>query len=230
MFDFIMDYYKCYLCITHSIRTCVMCLIISNIVIFEEELIHPNHSLENGSPNFTYKCEDCDLEMHPQCLVLRLKANTRAIHLNQSEQCIICNKALLLFLSPNHHISAQAEGDRSVEGDGLAVAAKHRADGPRVGAECKAYMPSANQAGRGMEWVVPKRRAATLAVGPSKSGVGFEPVVAVEATQTTADGVEIKSKHKSHPPHPPVAHCRDILSRCDECGERHDGFFFSYQQ
>ncbi|KAG6392821.1 hypothetical protein SASPL_147048 [Salvia splendens] len=78
---------------------------------------------------------------------------------------------------------AQAEGDRSVEGDGLAVAAKHRADGPRVGAECKADMPSANQAGRGMERVVPKRRVATLAVGPSRSGVGFEPVVAVEATQ-----------------------------------------------
>ena len=43
-------------------------------------------------------------------------------------------------------------------------------------------------------------------------------------------GVEIKSKHKSHPPHPLVAHCRQILSLCDVCGERHDGFFFSYQQ
>ncbi|KAG6383112.1 hypothetical protein SASPL_157149 [Salvia splendens] len=82
-----------------------------------------------------------------------------------------------------HGGAAQAEGDRSVEGDGLAVAAKHMADGPRVGAECKADMPSANQAGRGMERVVPNRRAATLAVGPSRSGVGFEPVVAVEATR-----------------------------------------------
>ncbi|KAG6383052.1 hypothetical protein SASPL_157209 [Salvia splendens] len=82
-----------------------------------------------------------------------------------------------------HGGAAQAEGDRSVEGDGLAVAAKHMADGPRVGAECKADMPSANQAGRGMERVVPNRRAATLAVGQSRSGVGFEPVVAVEATR-----------------------------------------------
>ncbi|KAG6428924.1 hypothetical protein SASPL_106963 [Salvia splendens] len=59
--------------------------------------------------------------------------------------------------------AAQAEGGHSVEGDGSAVAATHRDDGPRVGVECKADMPSANQAGRGMERVVPKRRAATRA-------------------------------------------------------------------
>ncbi|XP_042034439.1 uncharacterized protein LOC121780866 [Salvia splendens] len=47
---------------------------------------------------------------------------------------------------------------------------------------------------------------------------------------TAVDDVEIKSKHKSHPPHPLVAHCRQILTRCDACGERHDGFFFSCQQ
>ncbi|XP_042034848.1 uncharacterized protein LOC121781201 [Salvia splendens] len=50
------------------------------------------------------------------------------------------------------------------------------------------------------------------------------------AAAAAVDGVEIKTKHKSHPPHPLVAHCRQILSRCDACGERHDGFFFSCQQ
>ena len=59
----------------------------------------------------------------------------------------------------------------------------HRAAGQRVGAECKADMPSADQAGRNTERVVPKRRAATPVVGPSRSGVGFKPVVAVEAAQ-----------------------------------------------
>ncbi|KAG6389988.1 hypothetical protein SASPL_151464 [Salvia splendens] len=44
------------------------------------------------------------------------------------------------------------------------------------------------------------------------------------------DGVEIKSKHKSHLLHPLVAHRRQILTRCDACGERQDGFFFSCQQ
>ncbi|XP_047974952.1 uncharacterized protein LOC125217161 [Salvia hispanica] len=50
------------------------------------------------------------------------------------------------------------------------------------------------------------------------------------AAAAAVDGVEIKTIHKSHPPHPLVVFCRQILSHCDACGERHDGFFFSCQQ
>ncbi|KAG6391716.1 hypothetical protein SASPL_149474 [Salvia splendens] len=46
-------------------------------------------------------------------------------------------------------------------------------------------------------------------------------------TAAAVFGVEIKSKHKSHPPHPLVALRRQILSPCDCCGEKHEGFFFS---
>ena len=47
---------------------------------------------------------------------------------------------------------------------------------------------------------------------------------------TAVDGVEIKTKHKSHPPHVFVALYRETLSLCDVCGVKHDGFFFSCQQ
>ncbi|XP_042032881.1 uncharacterized protein LOC121779605 [Salvia splendens] len=46
---------------------------------------------------------------------------------------------------------------------------------------------------------------------------------------SAVDGVEIKTKHKSHSPHPLMAHCRKSLSMCDGCGGEHDGFFFSCQ-